>query len=175
MSSQRVSGHHTSNQYTLRRCRSDRRMSRYRGWLLIAALLSTHVQADEVGDSARTIYRCKDGDTVIFSDRPCAAAAEIYEAETPLNTFDAPKSEPRSRPSAVARPRSDADAKRRAAARGNREAELEAKLAEKCQRIQASLRDIRSKMRAGYTAREGERLREREARLGEQRRVAKCR
>jgi hypothetical protein len=43
-----------------------------------------------------------------------------------------------------------------------------------CERVTQSLRDIRSKMRAGYNAREGERLRERQDKLEQKRRAAGC-
>jgi hypothetical protein len=136
-------------------------------WLLLAALAGAHATADDSGGAGRPIYRCNSDNGVTFSDRPCAAAAEVYASATPLNTFEPPKVEPRPRPAATNRPRE--------AAGFDGQRNDQAKLAEKCQRIQQSLRDIRSKMRAGYTAREGERLRERQAKLEEQRRSAKCR
>lgn len=137
------------------------------GWYLLAAV--SLVQPALGPDSAAaegSIYRCETADGVTFSDRPCDAAAEIYEAGAYLNTYEAPDivSSARVTPAArVHRRDSEPDAKARA------------KLLEHCQRIQQSLREIRSKMRAGYTAKEGERLRVRESKLREQRSAAKCR
>jgi hypothetical protein len=143
-------------------------ISKHGGWLLLAALAGAHAAADDPGGAGRPIYRCNSGDAVTFSDRPCDAAAEVYAATTPLNTSEPPKAESRPRTAAPTRPA-------RAVARSGGQRNEQASLAEKCQRIQQSLRDIRSKMRAGYTVKEGERLRERRARLDQQRRSAKCR
>lgn len=136
------------------------------GWcLVLVALAWTSAGAGEA--QARPIYRCSSAAGVTFSDRPCDAEARVYETQAPLNTIESPKIAPRLRPTESARLRRDPDSDRQAAAR--------AKLAEKCRRMQQSLRDIRSKMRSGYSAREGERLRERQNKLEEQSRAAKCR
>jgi hypothetical protein len=44
-----------------------------------------------------------------------------------------------------------------------------------CERIRNSLRDVAARMRAGYDVKQGERLRERKAKLEAQRRAQKCR
>jgi hypothetical protein len=44
-----------------------------------------------------------------------------------------------------------------------------------CERIRNSLKDIAARMRAGYDAKQGERLRERKTKLEQQRRAQKCR
>lgn len=137
------------------------------GWWLVLALAGAHAAANSADSAGRPIYRCHSGGATTFSDRPCDAAAEIYQSATPVNSYEAPKSVSPARGGTAARPRVDT--------RFDRESASRAKLQEKCRRIQQSLRDLRSKMRAGYTAREGERLRERQTTLEEQRRAAKCR
>jgi hypothetical protein len=134
------------------------------GWLLLMLLASASAPAGE--GAARSIFRCSVGDTTVFSDRPCGADAEVHEMESSVNTYTPSEIEPRSSRPAAKRPRADAQAERRAAD--------QAKRAQTCQRIEQSLRDIRSRMRAGYTASEGERLRERQTRLREQLRAARC-
>ena len=134
--------------------------------LAALAIVAQYAVADDPGAKSRPIYRCKAADAVTFSDRPCDAAAEVYEAGARVNTYEAPDFAPRASiaPAVKARGReSDSEAKARA------------KLLERCERIQQSLRDIRSKMRSGYTAKEGERLRTRQTKLQNQRRAAKCR
>lgn len=44
----------------------------------------------------------------------------------------------------------------------------------KCAKLDQSLRDVRSKMRAGYGVKEGERLKARQRQLAGQRRMQKC-
>lgn len=44
-----------------------------------------------------------------------------------------------------------------------------------CARLEQGLRDVRSKMRTGYGAKEGERLKQRQRQLNNRRRLEKCR
>jgi hypothetical protein len=133
-------------------------------WLLLILLASASASAGE--GETRSIFRCTVGDTTVFSDRPCDANTEPYRSESSVNTYTPLPIEPRSPPPTSKRPRVDPQVARRAAD--------QAKLAETCRRIERSLEDVRSRMRAGYTAKEGERLRERQAKLREQHRAARC-
>jgi hypothetical protein len=51
---------------------------------------------------------------------------------------------------------------------------MQAKHAAECRRIRESLGAVRDKMRAGYNAKQGERLKERERKLNESRRAKRC-
>jgi hypothetical protein len=51
---------------------------------------------------------------------------------------------------------------------------MQAKHAAECRRIHESLSAVRDKMRAGYNAKQGERLKERERKLNESRREKHC-
>jgi hypothetical protein len=44
-----------------------------------------------------------------------------------------------------------------------------------CARLEQALRDVRNKMRAGYGAKQGERLKMRQRQLDQRRRLEKCR
>ena len=137
--------------------------------LLIWICLSqpAHVFGAESARSA-TIYRCSVDGVATFSDRPCGDRSSAYEPDAALvSTYTAPST-------SVAPDRARRSSPR-PIARGSSIAAVQAKRAEECQRIQASLRDIRSRMRAGYNAKEGERLRARQERLEDQRRSQRCR
>jgi len=112
---------------------------------------------------ATPVYRCVVNDVTIFSDQPCDAAAQRYEPEAALNTSDAPA-------------RTPARAVRTEPQRSKIRIEPQKlrKQAEMCASLTQSLAEIRSKMRAGYRAKEGEKLREREAKLKQQARREKC-
>jgi hypothetical protein len=122
-------------------------------------------------ESARaraTIYRCEVEGVATFSDRPCGERSSAYEPEAALlSTYTAPPTPVATHSGKPSRPKSIAGPSSIAAE--------QAKRTEECQRIQASLRDIRSRMRAGYSAKEGERLRARQERLEDRRRSQRCR
>ena len=114
------------------------------------------------------VYRCTVGGVTTFSDRPCTPEAVSYQPDTSrVSTYDpppasrtpAPTQLPRKSPTRR-RGASDADQARHAAA---------------CDRIRNSLREVAQRMRAGYDVKQGERLRERKAKLEQQRREQKCR
>jgi hypothetical protein len=114
------------------------------------------------------VFRCTMDGVTTFSDRPCGTDAEAYEPDDALmSTFEAPPAPvaPKSPPKRPAREprRNDASI-----------AIAQAKHAETCARIERSLRDIRSKMRAGYDAKQGERLNERHRKLSAQKREQRC-
>lgn len=114
------------------------------------------------------VYRCTVGGVTTFSDRPCAPEAIPYQPDTSrVSTYDPPPASPTPAPAQPPpesptrrRDPSDADQVRHAAA---------------CDRIRNSLRDVAARMRAGYDVKQGERLRERKAKLERQRRAQKCR
>ena len=117
--------------------------------------------------TASTIYRCIDEDIVTYSDRPCASNASEYEPdEARISILEVA---PPSTTTTAVRPKP-----KRAAADSVSIAAGQAKHAEHCGKLERSLRDIRSKMRAGYDAKEGERLRERRRKLSAQHRELRC-
>lgn len=136
--------------------------------LAASALLATHFAVvAHAADS--TVYRCENAGVPTYSDRPCGTAAQIYEADVSrVSTYTPPP--PTASTSIRSRP---AQTTRRV--RQPSIAESQAKRAADCDRILSSLRDIRTKMRAGYGAQEGERLRARQAKLGQRRRAQRCR
>ncbi len=120
-----------------------------------------HAQAT----NARAIYRCEVAGVLTFSDRPCQTGAEPYELDAKaLNTFEPP---PRS-----ASPRTAAG--RTVKTRQSAAGPDAAKRKEQCERWAQGLRELRARQRSGYTAREGARLEEREAKLKSQLREARC-
>lgn len=119
--------------------------------------------------AASAIYRCELDGVITFSDRPCAAdALEYVPDDQRVSTV---KVEGIS-DSGQARPA--ARSKGRASSKGSIAAD-QLKLKEECARIDRSLSDIRSRMRAGYDAKEGERLKQRQRKLVLDRREKKCR
>jgi hypothetical protein len=115
---------------------------------------------------ADTIYRCERGGTRTFSDRPCGVDAEKYQPD--LSRVSEYKPVPasftaRTQTRPVKQSRSGASI-----------AETQAKHADECRRIHEALAAVRSKMRAGYNAKEGERLNERERKLNTSRRDKRC-
>jgi hypothetical protein len=114
------------------------------------------------------IYRCTVAGVTTYSDRPCAPEAVPYQPDTSrVSTYDPPPASQATAPAELPRKSrtrrrdtSGTDQARRVAA---------------CDRIRKSLRDVAQRMRAGYDVKQGERLRERKARLEQQRRAQKCR
>lgn len=116
--------------------------------------------------AAPSIYKCEIEGVITFADRPCGGDAEPHRlGETVTNVYEAPPIAPSTSRSAKA------PAKKPRIARTDRS---EAKRAESCARIAQGLKEIRSKMRSGYTAKEGERLRERQVTLRARQREARC-
>jgi len=114
------------------------------------------------------IYRCTVGGVTTFSDRPCAPEAVPYQPDTSrVSTYDPP---PASRVPPPAQPPRSSPSRQRAS--GNSD---QVRHAAACERIRNSLRDVAARMRAGYSVKQGEQLRERKAKLDQQRRAQKCR
>jgi hypothetical protein len=134
--------------------------------LVYLALVAWSVAAS----SNSTVYRCEAEGVITFSDRPCDASAREYTPDSSrISTYDAP-AVPESAPGLKQKkPRKPHESARGAAANS------QAKRAAACDKIRNALKDIRARMRAGYSAREGERLREREQTLRARWRTDKCR
>ena len=117
--------------------------------------------------TAVAVYRCTVQDVTVFSDRPCEPDAARYEPDSSrVSTYTPPPSGPSPQP--VAEPRS-----RRGRASAAAGAD-QVRHAEECERVRKALKDVAARMRAGYSAKEGEQLRERKAKLEGQRRAKKC-
>jgi hypothetical protein len=114
----------------------------------------------------RPIYRCELNGVITFSDRACGDTIEVYKLE-----FDNAE-HARAPEKAPAKPRLMAA---QPTVRKVAEPKQTASHQEACERMDDSARKIRSQMRAGYDAKEGNRLRERLAQVQERRRAQKCR
>ena len=117
-----------------------------------------------------TIFRCEVNGAFIYADRPCGANPEQYvpDAER-VSVYQPVEPATPSRAVRSARPTRPAASRSRetiAAAQARQEAE--------CERVLGGLRDLRARMRSGYRAAEGERLKARLARLETRRRSLHC-
>jgi hypothetical protein len=134
---------------------------------LCIGLLAVALAAADLGDTP-TIYRCG-GEHVVYSDRPCGADASTHPIDgSRVTIYEAPSAQHASAPTpkkAASRPSNTG--RKAAASHEQRQA--------KCNKLNQSLRDLRTKMRTGYGVEEGERLKARYRRLTEQRRAEKCR
>jgi hypothetical protein len=141
-------------------------------FLHVIAAIITALSAPLHADPAplRPIYRCEVAGVVTFADLPCDSTARQYQTDASrVSTYAAP---PVSKVAAAAA-KQNKSAKRRAGSKSS--VDSHAKQVAECARISGSLKDIHSKMRSGYTAKQGERLKERQAKLDEQRRAKRCR
>lgn len=130
--------------------------------LVLGSLLLTHVSAAQPA-----IYRCVvDGGTV-YSDRPCAAGADPHEIDASRVTVYTPPAADKQTPSASVKP---SKSQRSKAGRLPDPAKHKAT----CAKLDQALRDVRTKMRSGYRAKEGERLKARQRQLDDRRRSEKC-
>jgi hypothetical protein len=135
--------------------------------LAAGALLALgHAWADA---GVRPIYRCEVQGQSVFSDRPCGIDASAYEADTARVSIT--QSVPAVPVVAAPTKESKPATRRRGSAGGNEVA----RHAAACERIDTGLREIRARMRAGYSAKQGERLKERQQELQARRRVSRCR
>lgn len=115
------------------------------------------------------VYRCTVGGVTTFSDRPCAPDAAPYQPDTSRVSTYAPP--PASKTLTPAQPRARTSAPRQ---RGS-DREDQVRHSDVCERLHKSLRDVAAHMRSGYGVKQGEQLRERKAKLEQQRRAQKCR
>jgi hypothetical protein len=99
--------------------------------------------------SHRLVFACREGNTAVFSDRPCGENAILRSLEvvTPAQTGRPPVIEP-APVKAATRP---------APQQASRERSLR-EAAEKCERLKKAVEQIDDRMRAGYPAREAGRL-----------------
>ena len=112
------------------------------------------------------VYRCVVDDVVTFSDRPCDAEAKHYTPESEwVSMVDVTKSSTSPGRAAARKPKR---------AQGNSIAAAQAKHQEECTRLEEALRDVRSKLRAGYDVSQGERLKERNRKLNADLRSKRC-
>lgn len=121
------------------------------------------------------IYRCVDAGGVVYTDRPCEGGADPHKIDDSRVTVYA--SPPGAGSSATAnvgkakagkaKPKTDKRSKAGRAADADRHRA-------RCAKLDQGLRDVRTKMRAGYGAKEGERLQARQRQLNQQRRMQKC-
>ena len=117
---------------------------------------------------AETIYRCESAGGLVYSDRPCAADAAVHTSDqSRVTVYDAPPISKR-----VSAPRPKAS---NAARSARKSAADHVKHQAACAKLEASLREVRSRFRAGYGVKEGERLKTRQRQLAERRRTEKCR
>ena len=126
--------------------------------------------ADSNRDAVRRIFRCESQGRVTYSDTACATAPDkTAVAAEQLNTYAA--IDP---PQKVG---NAANVKRPATrpARDDSIATEQLRAKQRCQRLADRLATIEVKMRTGYTAPQGERLREQRRQLEQQRRTEKCR
>jgi hypothetical protein len=114
----------------------------------------------------RPIYRCKVNGVTTFSDRACGDTIEPYRMEFDNATqASRPGKHPESKARQEAAPRP---------ARKPVEPSSPGSRQEACERLDQDLRKIRSQMRAGYSVKEGERLKGRLAGIQERRKAQKC-
>ena len=119
---------------------------------------------------AQTIYRCQIAGVGTFSDRPCGDSIEQYDAGlSRLSILDSPavpaRTSERKSERAPRSPRNRTD---------DAEDAAQAKKAAACRSSHDSLHKISEHMRAGYSAKQGERLRTRKKDLEEKRRTLGC-
>jgi hypothetical protein len=114
------------------------------------------------------VYRCTVGGVTTYSDRPCGAEAAPYQPDTSrVSTYDPP---PASRTAAPPQPTRTSPARRRESSSADPVRHQAA-----CERLHNALKEVAARMRSGYSAKQGEQLRERKAKLEQQRRAQKCR
>lgn len=134
------------------------------GWVLLpAALAASAFLAGEPALAGTAVYRCVVDGVTAFSDRPCGKDAQAVTLETAwVSTFTPARAHGRSRATQAARQRP------RSVHRVARS------VPDRCASIAASLRNIASRQRAGYNAKEGIRLDERNRELKQRARELKC-
>jgi hypothetical protein len=141
------------------------------GLLLSHAMLAAAPGAASVGpDKPHAIYRCKLAGVSTFSDSPCGDSVEQYGAGLDrISILDSPVV---AVPTARRSPR-PVPVDRGAKAEASAEVAQATRLAS-CRRSQQALHKIRTQMRTGYSAKQGERLRVRKQELEGQRQALGC-
>lgn len=140
----------------------------------LALLLTAYLVVFRADSADRTIYRCVLAGVTTFSDRPCGESIEVHSLESSATPAAAvPKSGASASmselPQAAAKP-----VRAPPAGRANSANHKDSR-ARECVRLDTELRRLRARMRAGYRAAEGERLRERQRAANARRRELPCR
>ncbi len=138
----------------------------YIGSAGITVVLLTFASPFAEAAAAPTIFRCVENDVVAYSDRPCGPSASEYEASDSRISILEVTPPSRTKPVRIKPKPTKTDSVSIAT--------NQVEHARDCAKIERSMRDIRSKMRAGYDAKEGERLKDRERTLTAQHRDLRC-
>ncbi|GFE89214.1 hypothetical protein GCM10011488_41680 [Steroidobacter agaridevorans] len=131
--------------------------------LVLGSLLLTHSV-----EAQTPIYRCAGGAGTVYSDRPCAADADLHEIDDSRVTVYTPAPADKQLSTKAATKPMKAKSPRQARLPDPAEHRLT------CAKLEQSLRDVRTKMRTGYSAKQGERLKMRQRQLDQRRRLEKC-
>jgi hypothetical protein len=137
--------------------------------IVLACLASFSTRGAESPGGDRPIYRCSEAGVATYSDRPCGASTDVYSWSTP-----APAETVSVAPATVSK-RYEAKPTRARRERGVRATSRAEVRPNECQRLTAELRQLKSRMRAGYGVVEGERLRDRQRSVGARHRELRCR
>jgi hypothetical protein len=114
------------------------------------------------------IYRCVINDQAVFADKPCSEAPSVEVLLKSSSTYRGSES---ATPQGSKRPLPS-----RPAPKPDRAAEAAAQQHdERCRSFARQLAQIESTMRAGYNAKQGEKLRDRQRSLQEKRVAERCR
>lgn len=135
----------------------------------VVVLVCGSLLLTEASGAQTAIYRCTDENGPVYSDQPCVLNADPHEIDDSRVTVYTPV--PTDKPAPATTATKPAKAKRAKAVRLPDPAKHEAT----CAKLEQTLRDVRTKMRTGYGAKEGERLKARRRQLDDRRRMEKCR
>jgi hypothetical protein len=130
--------------------------------------LIAYASAAKEPNSAPHIFRCEVQGSFVFSDRPCATAPSTEVVLGSINSYhDAPSgaSREQTKTKVPHQPAKEPEAITAEAQRAK----------QRCQRLADQLVNIESTLRSGYSAKQGERLRERQRQLEQRRRTERCR
>jgi hypothetical protein len=134
-------------------------------FLLVASVICAAQAVSAADDTMTTIFKCKLDGVTTFSDRPCGEQPQSQVLDSAaINTYAPPPASTSAMPQEAPSVRSKA----------SRNDLNEAKRKESCARYARGLKEIRSKLRSGYTAKEGERLRARSEKLKDSQRRDRC-
>jgi len=147
--------------------RQGRRPLKYVRIVLGLLLIARIGGATEQG--AARIYRCDIKGQINFTDRPCEHAPGAEVQLSPVNSYQSEAGPGLQSRKTVASARSKPREKRPESI-----AEEQQKKKQRCQRLADQLDGIRFKMRSGYTAEQGEKMRDRQRQLERQRRSERC-
>jgi hypothetical protein len=132
---------------------------------VLVLMISVPVEAESSKAAGRPIYRCQIDGVTTFSDRACGETIELYKLEMdnaaqPVRKTETPQAaRPKvSPPKRLAKPQEPSKTRSE----------------ETCARLNETLENLKSRLRAGYSAKEGEQLHARLARAEDRRRAQKC-